>query len=110
MVEYRAGRTGPAPRSGCSLPVVRPEVHPAYDGRIGSEVLLHRTQATVLDRGASLDDAGDRGGSTLGRLLEGTSHERARCLRGIPPLKIAPVAEHIRADGSKCEISADLDD
>ena len=31
--------------------------------------------------GAPLDDAGYRGGPTLGRLLEGVSHERARCLR-----------------------------
>jgi hypothetical protein len=30
------------------------------------------TPATVLDRGASLDDEGDRGGPTLGRLLEGS--------------------------------------
>ena len=47
-------------------------------------VLLHGASATVLDRGASLDDAGDRGGPTLGRLLEGVPHERARCLRGYP--------------------------
>src|SRR5207244_2321942 len=61
-----------------------------------SEVLLHRTQATVLDRGALLDDEGDRGGSTLGRLLEGVSHERARCLtrhsavRDIPDYRSPP--------------------
>jgi len=42
-----------------------------YNRRIDAEVLLHGTQATVLDRGASLDDEGDRGGPTLGRLLEG---------------------------------------
>jgi len=34
----------------------------------------------VLDRGASLDDEGDRCGSTFGGLLEGLPHERARCL------------------------------
>jgi hypothetical protein len=45
--------------------VVCADIHPTYDGRIGSEVLLHRTQATVLDRSASLDDAGDRGGPLL---------------------------------------------
>jgi len=59
------------------------DVLTAYDRRIDAEVLLHRTQATILDRSASLDDAGDRGGPTLGRLLEGVSHERARCLRGV---------------------------
>ena len=63
--------------------MVWPGFHAAYDWRIGSEVLLHGTQATVLDRGASLDDAGDRGGSTLGRLLEGVSRERARCPSGV---------------------------
>jgi hypothetical protein len=46
-----------------------------------SRKLLHRTPATVLDRSAPLDDAGDRGGPTLGRLPEGVSHERARCPR-----------------------------
>jgi hypothetical protein len=64
--------------------VVPPDLHTSYDKRIDSEILLHGTQATVLDRVASLDDEGDRGGSTLGRLLEGVSHERARCLKGIP--------------------------
>ena len=39
-----------------------------------------------MDGGAALDDAGDRHGP-IGRLLEGVSDERARCLRGIPPLK-----------------------
>ena len=58
-----------------------PDIHTANDRWIGSEVLLHRTQATILGRGAPLDDAGDRGGPTLGRLLEGVSHERARCPR-----------------------------
>ena len=48
----------------------------------------HKT--TVLDRGAPLDDAGDRGGSTLGRLPKGGSHERARCLKGIPRPEIPP--------------------
>jgi hypothetical protein len=42
--------------------VVWPDVLVAYNKRIGSEVLLHRTPATILDRGAPLDDAGDRGG------------------------------------------------
>ena len=68
---------------GRSLPVVWAGFHTAFDRRIGSEVLLRGTPATVLDRGASLDDAGDRGGPTLGRLLEGVSHERARCLSGM---------------------------
>ena len=70
--------------------MVRPDVHAAYNRRIGSEVLLHRTQATILGRGASLDYAGNRGGPTLGRLPEGTSDERARCPRGIPVGEMPP--------------------
>jgi hypothetical protein len=66
---------------------VWPNIHPAYYWWLYAEVLLHGTQATVLDRSASLDDAGDRGGPSLGRLLEGVSDERARCLRGLPLLK-----------------------
>ena len=57
---------------------------PRSTGGIGSEVLLHGTPTTILDRGASLDDEGDRRGPNIGRLLEGVPHERARCLRGIP--------------------------
>jgi hypothetical protein len=77
--------------------VVSPVFQAAFHRRIGSEVLLHGTQATVLDRGASLDDAGDRGGPTLGRLPEGVSHERARCARGDPIGKDTPrKPEHIR--------------
>jgi hypothetical protein len=57
---------------------------PRATGGSVAEVLLHGTQATVLDRGAPLDDAGDRGGPTFGRLPEGIPHERARCLRGVP--------------------------
>ena len=49
------------------------DFHAAFDRWIGSEVLLRGAQTTVLDRGAALDDAGDRGGPTLGRLLEGVS-------------------------------------
>ena len=64
--------------------MVWPSFQAAFHRRIGSKVLLHGPQATVLDRGAPLDDEGDRGGPTLGRLLEGVSRERARCLRGIP--------------------------
>ena len=59
-----------------------PGLQAACDGRIGPEVLLDGTSTAVLDRGASLDDEGDRGGPTLGGLPEGVSHERARCLRG----------------------------
>ena len=40
-----------------------------------------------MDRGAALDDAGDRGGPAVGRLREGVSRERARCLRGIPAIR-----------------------
>jgi hypothetical protein len=74
-----------------SLLVVWPRFQTADDRRIGPEVLLYRTQATVLDRGATLDDAGDRGGLTLGRLPKSVSHERARCLRGIPVPQAPPV-------------------
>src|SRR6202035_3592229 len=70
-------------RPGGPLPLVQTEIHAAHDRWIGSEVLLHLTSPTVLDRGAALDDAGDRGGPTLGRLPKGVSHERARCLRDI---------------------------
>jgi hypothetical protein len=58
----------------------------AYDRRIGSEVLLYGTPTGILDRGSPLDDAGGRSGPTLGRLPEGGSDERARCLRCIPPV------------------------
>jgi hypothetical protein len=71
-----------------SLPMVWPSIYAAFHRRIDPEVLLHRSQATVLDRGAPLDDAGDRGGSALGRLPKGVSHERARRLRGIPITEI----------------------
>ena len=69
--------------------MVRPDIHTTYDWWLDAEVLLHRTQATVLDRGAPLDDAGDRGGSALGRLPKGLSDERARCLRGHSDLTAA---------------------
>jgi hypothetical protein len=55
----------------------------AFDRWVGSKVLLHGPPATVLDRCAPLDDAGDRGGPPVGRLPEGISHEPARCLRGV---------------------------
>jgi hypothetical protein len=61
--------------------VVCPDIHTTCDRRIDPEILLHGTQATVLDRGAALDDASDRGGPALDRLPEGVSHERARCLK-----------------------------
>src|SRR5215470_9187519 len=53
------------------LPVVWSGFQTAFDGWVRSEVLLYRTQATVLDGGAPLDDAGDRGGPPVGRLLKG---------------------------------------
>ena len=62
------------------LHVVWPAFQTADNRWVGSEVLLHGTQTTVLDRGAPLDDESDRGGPTLGRLLKGVSHEPARCL------------------------------
>jgi hypothetical protein len=81
--------------------VVRPAFHAAYDGRFDSEVLLHRSPATVLDRSAPLDDASDRGGSTLGRLPEGVSHERARCLRGISIAELRPTDWSTVGSGSE---------
>ena len=66
--------------------MVWPGFYAACDRGIGSEVLLHGTQATILDRGASVDDAGDRGGPTLGRVPEGVPDERARCVKAIPLL------------------------
>src|ERR1051325_10191600 len=43
--------------------------------------LLDGTSAGVLDRGASLDDAGDRDRSAIGRVPEGSPGQRARCAR-----------------------------
>jgi hypothetical protein len=42
---------------------------------------------------------------TLGRLLEGVSRERARCLRGILVVEIPPMAEQHSDGGSEGEIS-----
>ena len=67
--------------------MVWPSFHTAGDRGIGSEVLLLGAQTTVLDRGAPLDDEGDRGGPTLGGLPEGISYERARWLGGIPIIR-----------------------
>ena len=63
--------------------MVWPGIYAACDRRVGSEVLLHGTPTGILDRGASVDDAGDRRGPTLGGLLEGVSDERARCLSAV---------------------------
>src|SRR5262245_3418795 len=87
-VGYRSTRTDPEIPRG-SLPVVWPGFQSAFNRWIGSKVLLYGTQATILDRCAPLDDAGDRSGPTLGRLLEGISDERARCLKGVSPLERA---------------------
>src|ERR1700720_3151014 len=73
-VGCRGARTGPEVPA-YSLPVVWPGFQTAFHRWIDTEVLLHGTSATVLDRGAPLDDAGDRGGPNLGRLLEGVSYE-----------------------------------
>ena len=70
--------------------MVRSDLHGAYDRGIGAKVLLHGTQAAVLDRGAPLDDAGDRGGPAVGRLSKGVSHERARCPRSLPVVTDIP--------------------
>ena len=66
------------------MPVVWSGFQTAVDRGIDSEVLLRGAPTTILDRGAALDDEGDRRGPTIGRLLEGVSHERARWLRGVP--------------------------
>jgi hypothetical protein len=81
QVHYISARTGPEARNGCSLPVVRSDVLAACDRRIGSEVLLHGTQATVLDRGASLDDEGDRGSLLSVDCLK-ASHASVHAARG----------------------------
>ena len=58
------------PERGMDLGDVPPDKRPgfqaAHDGRIGPEVLLDRTPASVLDRSASLDDASDRDGPSIG--------------------------------------------
>jgi hypothetical protein len=89
--------------------LVWPGFQTAFHRWIGLEILLHGSQATVLDRGAPLDDAGYRGGPTLGRLPKGVSHERARCLRGVPGLKEPPMPSTFGRAALKSEISADLD-
>jgi hypothetical protein len=61
------------------LPVVSPGLHAPEDRRVGSEVLLHGAPAIVLDRGAPLDAAGDRCGSSIRGVLEGDPEQRARC-------------------------------
>ena len=58
-VAYSSDRTSPAARLGRSLSVVRPDILAPYHRRIGAEVLLYRTPAAILDRGAPLDDASD---------------------------------------------------
>jgi hypothetical protein len=45
----------------------------------------------------------------LGRLPKGVSHERARCLRGIPGPKEPPMPSTFGRAALKSEISADLD-
>jgi hypothetical protein len=90
--------------------VVWPGFRTAVDRRIGSKVLLHGTPAAVLDRGASLDDAGDRGGPTLGRLPEGVSHERARCLSGVSVVGVTPdswICLPIGFEAVACRLSGD---
>jgi hypothetical protein len=63
-VRDRGARSDAAPYLARSLPMVQPDLYTAGDRRIGSKVLLHGTPAAVLDRGAALDDEGDRGGPT----------------------------------------------
>ena len=70
-------------RDPSSVSLVWPLLHATDDRRLGSAILLDRTPAGILDRGAPLDDAGDRDGPAIGGLLEGSPGERARCPRGI---------------------------
>jgi hypothetical protein len=86
--------------------MVWPSLQAACDGRIGPEVLLHRTPTGILDRGAALDNPGDRRGPSISRLSEGVSHERARCRRGVPLIERAPVICAYGAIASECEISS----
>jgi len=55
------------------MPLVSATVYAALYRRVGTAVLLDRAPPSILDRGAPLDDAGDRDGSTVGRLLKGPS-------------------------------------
>src|SRR5437763_1091687 len=77
------------------------ESSPTCDRRIDPEILLHGSPATVLDRGAALDDAGDRGGPSIGRLPEGVSHERARCPWRHSDLTDTPSAEAARVKSDR---------
>jgi hypothetical protein len=57
LPDCRSTRTGPEACLGRSLPIAWPSFQAAFHRWIGAEVLLYRTPATVLDRGAPLDDA-----------------------------------------------------
>src|SRR5215471_17510557 len=83
------------------MPVVWPRFQTALDGWIGSKFLLHGSPATVLDRGAPLDDAGDRG------LLEGVSYERARCLKGVSVWKTPCRPKHVGQSRLNAKFRAD---
>jgi len=87
--------------------VVWPRFQTALDGWIGSKILLHGSPATVLDRGAPLDDAGDQGGPPVGRLLEGVSYERARCLQGVSVGKIRCRPKHVGQSRLNAKFRAD---
>ena len=52
--------------------------------RFGSEILLDRTPAGILDRSATLDDAGDRTRCHYGGVPDGASYQRARCEITVP--------------------------
>jgi hypothetical protein len=64
--------------------MVSSNLQTSRNGWIGSEVLFDFTPAIVLDCGAPLDDAGDRDGTSIGRVPESGSSERARWRRDIP--------------------------
>src|SRR5205085_1679083 len=65
------------------LPVVWTLFRAKGDGWIASEVLHGKPPQSVLERCASLDDAGRRDGPTIGRLPEGHPDERVRCAKAI---------------------------
>jgi hypothetical protein len=58
--------------------MVRAIVYAAPYRRVGTALLLGRAPTSVLDRGAPVDDAGDRDGRLVGRLPKGTADQRAR--------------------------------
>ena len=53
------------------MPLVRAGLYAPDNWRNPLTVLFDRTPASILGRGAALDDAGGRGGPSIGRLPQG---------------------------------------